>query len=113
MMQICLCGLLVDTLSAASADLATTAQFTAVGSPEANPLARPFVRGRGARGEAWLGGMTAGAYLAMDRLAPEPWRTLILGAAFLVHATLAIQNVHGGGAREVPMIRVPILVVHW
>ena len=112
-MTACLCALLVATLSAASADLATTAQFTAVGSRELNPVARPFVRGRGARGEAWLGGMTAGAYLAVDRLTPEPWRTLTLGAAFLVHATLATRNVREGSAREVPMILFPVLAVQW
>ena len=111
-MTLCLCGLLAAALSAGSADLATTAQFTARGGRELNPLARPFVQGRGSRGEAVLGAFNGGAYLALDR-AREPWRSLGLGAAFAVHTTLAIRNVRTGGAREVPMITFPVLVVRW
>jgi hypothetical protein len=112
-MTSCLCGLLLATLSAASADLATTADFTAQGYREANPLARPFVSGRGARGEAWLGGITAGTYLAVDRAIWEPWRSFVLGVAFAVHATLAVRNAQEGKATDVPMITFPVLVLRW
>ncbi len=111
-MTLCLCGLLAAALSASAADLATTAQFTAQGAPEANPLARPFVQGRGARGEAWLGAITGGAYLAVAQ-APEPWRSLTLGAAFAAHTTLAVRNVRFGHAHEVPPIIFPVLLIRW
>ncbi len=111
-MTLCLCGLLTAALSAGAADLATTAQFTARGHREANPLARPFVAGRGARGEAWLGGLTSGAYLVADQ-APEPWRSLVLGGAFAAHTALAVKNVRHGGAHEVPPIVFPVLVVRF
>lgn len=111
-MTLCLCGLLAAALSAGSADLATTASFTARGVGEANPLARPFVRGRGARGEAALGLLTGGGYVMVDR-APEPWRSLTLGAAFALHTTLAVRNVRIGAARATPPIMLPILVVSW
>jgi hypothetical protein len=112
-MTACLCALTLSLLSALGSDLGSTVQFTAAGEPEANPLARPFVEGRGAKGEAWLGGITAGAYLAVDRTVPEPWRSLVLGAAFAAHTTLAIRNVRGGAAHEVPPIVFPVLVLRW
>lgn len=111
-MTVCLCGLLAAALSAGSADLATTASFTARGYREVNPLARPFVRGRGARGEMVLGALNGGAYLVLYH-APEPWRSLGLGTAFAVHTAMAVRNVRNGSATEVPMIVFPVLVVRW
>ncbi len=111
-MTLCLCGLLAAALSAGSADLATTAQFTARDYPEVNPLARPFVQGRGSRGEMVLGALNGGAYVALDR-AREPWRSAGLGAAVVMHTALAIRNVRGGMAIDVPRIVFPVLVVRW
>ncbi|MFZ5863534.1 MAG: hypothetical protein ACOYXR_11920 [Nitrospirota bacterium] len=111
-MTACLCGLLVATLSAASADLETTRQFTANGQKELNPLARPFVEGRGARGEAWLGSITVATYVTLGQ-APEPWRTLALFGGWAVHTTMAIRNVRIGTAHEVPRIVFPVLAVRW
>ncbi len=112
-MTLCLCGLTLSLLSALGSDLGSTAQFTAVGAREVNPIARPFVRGRGARGEAWLGGLTAGAYLAVDRTMPEPWRSLTMAGAIAIHMTLAIRNARFGGATDTPAILLPILVITW
>lgn len=112
-MSVCLCGLLVAALSAGSADLDTTAQFTAKGGPEMNPLARPFVEGRGAKGEVTLGVLNAGAFLLVDQRAPEPWRSLTLGGAFAVHTWLATRNVRVSSAETVPPIVFPVLIVRW
>lgn len=116
-MTACLCGLTLSLLSALSADLGTTADFTARGYRELNPLARPFVAGRGGRGEVVLGLASAGAYLAIDagrgpRL-PRHLALAVQGVAFAIHATLAVRNVRTGYARETPPIMTPILVLSW
>jgi hypothetical protein len=111
-MTACLCGLLVATLSAASADLETTRQFTAQGQRELNPLARPFVEGRGARGEAWLGSITVASYVAIGQ-SSEPWRTITLIGAWAIHTTMAVRNVRLGTANEVPWIMFPMLAIRW
>jgi hypothetical protein len=111
-MTICLCGLLVATLSASAADIETTRQFTAQGVGELNPLARPFVQGSGPRGEMALGALGAAIYMMLDRTA-EPGRSVGLGLAFAVHATMAARNVRLGAAREVPDIVFPVLMLQW
>lgn len=116
-MTICLCGLTLSLLSAMASDLGTTADFTARGHREMNPLARPFVEGRGARGEVVLGALSAGAYLALDAgrgpRVPRPLALAVQGVALVVHATLAVRNVRTGYARETPPIMFPVLVLTW
>lgn len=111
-MTICLCGLLVATLSASAADLETTRQFTADGERELNPLARPFVQGRGSRGEAVLGTLTGGIYMMLDQTS-EPGRSVGLSLAFAIHTAMAVRNVRLGTAHEVPGIVFPLLMVQW
>lgn len=111
-MTVCLCGLLVATLSAMSADLDTTRQFTASGAGvELNPVARPFVEGRGARGEAVLGMVSAMAWLRVDRW-PEPWRSSLMLAGWSIHAALALNHERVLGA-DVPVVMLPVLAVRW
>ena len=111
-MGACFCGLFLATLSAASVDLQTTQQFTARGYQEANPIARPFVEGRGSRGELILGSLTAAGYFAIDKT-PEPWRTLVLLGGFATHTTLAVQNAKRGAASYVPPVMFPVLAIWW
>ncbi len=114
-MTVCLCGLTLSLLSALSADLSTTAEFTARGYHEVNPLARPFVRGRGQRGELGTGLVTAGAYviLGTDPRISKTSATVIQTMALAIHSTLAMYHVRKGVSREVTPIMFPILVVRW
>lgn len=111
-MTLCLCGLLVATLSASAADLETTRQFTADGVRELNPIARPFVRGRGPRGEAVLGALSGSIYMMLDQTS-EPGRSVGLSLAFAIHTMMAVRNVRLGPSHEVPDIVFPILMVQW
>jgi hypothetical protein len=111
-MTACLCALTLSLLSAAAADLGTTQQFTARDIHEMNPLARPFVEGRGSRGEVVLGAITAGVYLTLAR-GPDIWHTAAQTVALAVHAVMAFRNVRIGSAHEVPIIVLPVLVVTW
>lgn len=111
-MTFCLCGLLVATLSASAADLETTRQFTAEGVRELNPIARPFVRGRGSRGEAVLGTLSGSAYMMLGQ-SPEPGRSIGLSLAFAIHTAMAVRNVRLGTSREIPDIVFPVLIVRW
>jgi hypothetical protein len=108
-MTLCLCGLLVATLSAGAADMETTRQFTAEGSGELNPITRPFVEGRGPRGEALMTTLTSSMYLMLDQT-PEPGRSIGLGLAFALHSAMAVRNVRMGVAQEVPDIVFPVLM---
>lgn len=112
MTDVCLCGLLMATISAASADLSTTAQFTALGGKEANPLAEPFVAGGGSKGEILLGLVNVGVYGMVDQF-DEPYRTSGLLTGWAIHTVLAIRNVKYGHAYDVPVILFPILVLRW
>ena len=112
-MTACLCGLTLSLLSALGSDLGTTASFTARGEREVNPLARPFVQGASGHGEFALGLLTAGAYLAVDRTAPEPWRSLTMAGAIAIHTTLAIRNARFGASTETPAILLPVLLITW
>jgi hypothetical protein len=111
-MTVCLCGLLVATLSASAADMETTRQFTAEGLRELNPITRPFVEGHGPRGEAFMTTLTGSIYVMLDRT-PEPGRSIGLGLAFALHSTMAVRNVRLGSAREVPDIVFPVLLLQW
>ncbi|MBI3608297.1 MAG: hypothetical protein HY207_10040 [Nitrospirae bacterium] len=111
-MTITICCWLLSLATAGVADLTTTAEFTRRGVPELNPIARPFVEGRGNRGEIVLGAMSGGLYLAIDR-SLEPYRTIGLLTATLAHTAMAIRNVRIGSAQEMPPLIAPILIVRW
>ena len=111
-MTVCLCALVLASVSAMSADLTTTADFTRRGMREANPLARPFVQASSAHGELALGVLNGALYLAADH-APEPWRSGVLGVSFAVHAWLAaVWNPRHTGS-PTPTILFPVIGVTW
>lgn len=112
-MTVHLTGILVATLSAASADLDTTRQFTADGYRELNPFARPFVAGRGSDGEALLEVFSVSAYVLMSRAAPEPFLTSGLLGAWVIHAWMVQRNVTQTSAKEVTRIVTPFVVIMW
>lgn len=111
-MTVCICALTLSVISATSADLGTTQQFTARGIPEANPLMRPFVEGPGGRGEVMVGAVTTAAYFMLARN-PGIESTVIQSVALAVHAFAALHNTRSGSAQEVPLIILPVLVLSW
>lgn len=112
MVEWCVCGLVVAVISAMSADLTTTAEFTADGYRELNPLARPLVEGAGARGEAILGVASAAAWVTIAR-APWRWRTAAMVAGYVAHVYWVRENVRSGRARTITPIMGPVVVVRW
>ncbi len=111
-MSVHVCCLILALLSAASADVETTRQFTAQGFHEANPLARPFVEGPGARGELVVAVATTGTYILLAQES-RAWRISVQVTAWTIHSMLAVRNVREKYAREVPLIVLPLFIVTW
>lgn len=105
------CCVVFTALSLMSADLTSTARFTAADRPEANPLARPLVEGRGSRGEAVAGLLTGVLYLASESW-PARWRWSFQVLAVAGHTAALRHNLNRGWGPS-PPIMAPVFLARF
>jgi len=94
-------------ISAMLSDLNQTADFTAKGYKEGNPIAKPLVQSRNSTGEVGLGAL--GTVLALTDLKKYNKYKPLWAA---LHTAAVVHNRRKTGA-DIPAIMFPVISVEW
>ena len=101
---------LLTALTLNISDLSQTANFTAMGGQELNPLVAGLVEGSVRRGEMALGTVSAISLVMLEHY--HPVLALIEEIAMIAGHGWAVFHNEGQGW-EVPMVVLPVIMVRW